>query len=697
VSNSDASKSDKRSRWALLLWGAALAVALVCFGATWALHHFLLRIEWYPLLMLQGAVYDRGMTSYANNGAHPAMPVAVMGITENTREELRQVPNFLAGGKGELRYRKHERLFHSRVLRNLKKLGADVVVFDMVFDEDEPQADPEFAKAIREHGRVVLAGVDDAGFEKGGLAERTMSFQQPIESLRVAAAGTGAANLPLDSDRAVRRFGWWSIGVHPETLEDTEIPSLAVAAAAVHARKDPGAIIQQELKPSGTFLGKPVVGLGPRTGKFFPSYIRYFGPEGQAAGPYSAVDYAQVFKLGTDPEINEPLLRRQVAGKIILIGDTAAVGQDVHRTPVFSRGTILDSTQQMPGVEIQAHIAQTVLSGLYPREASGPAQALLVLGVCILMGAVTRYVTPVPALGVAFVVATGLVWGSVRLLADGGLWLEPVTALGGLTSSTICGTVLMYLVEHRERMETRRQLSRHVGPGVAAKLAEHEWPDLGGESVEITLLFSDLQGFTSLSEGMTSQELCSLLNRYFGEVIFPVVDRHGGSTDKLMGDGMMAYFGWPMRDADHAARAIKCALEMQEALAAWVRLPENAELPPLKTRVGIHTGEATVGEIGSGARAEFTVIGDVVNVASRLEGMNKEFGSVILISDATRLEAASTLDVPLKSRGVVAVRGRVEPLPVFSVEMEAEAEQDEQAADEELAGRSSSEEAAAVG
>ncbi|HTE18783.1 MAG TPA: adenylate/guanylate cyclase domain-containing protein, partial [Armatimonadota bacterium] len=117
------------------------------------------------------------------------------------------------------------------------------------------------------------------------------------------------------------------------------------------------------------------------------------------------------------------------------------------------------------------------------------------------------------------------------------------------------------------------------------------------------------------------------------------------------------------------ARAIRCALEMQTALEEWKRLPENDALPPLRTRVGIHTGEATIGEIGSGTRAEFTVIGDVVNVAARLEGMNKEFGSTILISDATRAAAGEI--VPMIPQGMATVRGRKEPMPVYSIDPDA--------------------------
>jgi len=662
-----AEKRGRRARRTLWLWVAALLIGLGCGVGAWFLQAALQRAEFYPLLAVQGTIYDRGMTGAATRP--PAVePVAVLQVTELTREVLKSVPAFLPGQAGEVRFRTAERAFHARVVENLRRLGAKVIVFDVVFDEEEPSLDPHLAAAMRRHGGVVLAAADDVGMESDGRAERTRSLQPPTEVLRAAAAAYGTANLPLDPDRTIRRFTWWSSGIHPDTLEDTEVPALGPAAAAVYAGRDPTLAIREDLVGNGTFNQHSVTGAGDRAGPHYQSLIRYFGPVGTPAGPGSRLNYEDVFLLGQDPNVDESLLRSSVAGKIVLIGDTTAAGQDIHRSPVLTRGAAVDSTQQMPGVEIQAHVVQTLLSGRYPREAPASTRLLLVLGVSLVMAIAARLLTPVPALAVGAGLGVGLAAGSVALLASRGFWIEPVTALGGLVASALAGTAFMYATEHRERLEVRRQLARHVGSGVASKLADDEWPDLSGEAVEITLMFSDLQGFTSLSETMDSQELCGLLNRYFGEVIFPIVDQWGGSTDKLMGDGMMAYFGWPARHPDHAARAIRCSLEMQERLAEWLGRPENQGLPPLRTRIGLHTGEAVIGEIGSGSRAEFTVIGDVVNVASRLEGMNKEFGTVILVSEATWQSAGPIASVT--PRGKVAVRGRVEPLPVYSVDTE---------------------------
>jgi adenylate cyclase len=448
---------------------------------------------------------------------------------------------------------------------------------------------------------------------------------------------------------------------------------LAVLAAAVFAGVDPRAEIKN-VEGRGVFLGKPIVGFRGKIGEdpVFVSFIRFFGPAGSPAGNRSVANYEDVFNLDNPSHPQSPAdreaLHKQIEGKIVVIGDTSPEGQDVHRSPVWTQGSVLGGNE-MPGVEIQAHAIQTVLSGLYIRQASDVAHTLLLLALCLVMAVVTRVLTPLPAAGVGVLSLAVLYLGSVWLLSAHSYWMEPVTASAGVVVTTLAGTAVMYTIEHRERMATRRQLDRHLGPGVAQALNEDEFPELGGESVEITLLFSDLQGFTSLSEKMDSKGMCGLLNRYFGDVIFPVLFAHGGTLDKMMGDGMMAYFGWIPKQPDHARRAALCALEMERALDAWLKLPENASLPPLRTRIGVHTGVATVGEIGAGSRAQFTVIGDVVNVAARLEAMNKEFGSVVLISDATRTQAGD-LGVKFTERGVVQVRGRAEPLPAFSAHLE---------------------------
>jgi adenylate cyclase len=311
-------------------------------------------------------------------------------------------------------------------------------------------------------------------------------------------------------------------------------------------------------------------------------------------------------------------------------------------------------------------MVQTLLSGEYPTQAPWWSNIALVFVVCVVTALLGRFVAPGVLLGCAAALLVGLYFLSTSLLAGpGATYLEPVTASAGVVVASLLEIGFMFLAERRDRESVKRQLVRHVGEGVAEKLTDEEWPEGQGEACKITMLFSDLQGFTSISETMTPPEICSLLNRYFG-VVMPILDEHHGTLDKLIGDGMMAYFGWPARSPEHATNAIKCAVAVQQALEEWQRQPENAGMPPLRTRIGIHTGEVVIGEVGSGTRVEFTVIGDVVNVASRLEGMNKEYGTTILVSEDSRDLAGAI--VPYQYRGVATMRGRREPMPVYSID-----------------------------
>jgi adenylate cyclase len=666
-----------RGKKRVVLWVWSLVVGLLAVGAAWGLEHNLVRAQLYLLLNWQGMAYDLGMTRHARQALRRGYtaPVVVAAITEGTNDVLDRVdvPAPDGGKPQRLRFRYDRRFFHARVLENLRKLGARVVVFDILFDEEDENWDGQLARAIRDHGKVILAAVDDPRPEEGILH----SLQYPTPALRTAAAGLGVVNVPLDPDETLRRFYWWFPGFDEDTAEDVPIPSLGVAAAALYSGADPRRVIQDEVQARRTFLGGPIVWMP--SGDSPTSFITFAGTAGYPAGLESVVNYDNlldipardavtgVARLGMNLPASEEL-RDRVRDRIVIIGDSTRIAQDLHRVAVVSRiGEKGEATQQMPGVEAQAHITQTAMFGRYVRRASEAAHIFLLLATCLMMALVGRVLSPVPAFAAGLTLLAALWFGSNRLLAEDRIWLEPVTASVGLAMALVGETVVMFFGERRERMQVRRQLARQVGPGIADKLTEDEWPELAGESCEITMLFSDLQGFTSLSENLSSPEICALLNQYFG-IIFPVLDQHGGTLDKLMGDGMMAYFGWPQRHPDHAARAVRCAIEMQKALEAWQNLPEKKGLPPLRTRIGVHTGIATVGGIGSGEREEFTVIGDVVNVASRLEGMNKDYQTTILISEDTR-QAAGEI-APMVFRGTATVRGRKEQINVYSVEVE---------------------------
>lgn len=652
-----------------LLWMGSLAVGTLCFAATWAYRTTQINRESSALMAVQGVVYDQGATTFARQSMDRFRgigPVAVVAIKEGTLKDLSDaaaVPSFVPGIQGNLSFQNpdHKRAFHARLLQNLTQLGAKVVVFDIVFDREIPTIDDYFAAAIKAHGKVVLAASEDRSTEVGGQAE-SAALILPNATLRANAAGIGVVNVDLDRDKSLRRFLWYFKGIDEDTAEDTFYPTLGVAAAAAAGGADPKKVIQAEVQPQQKFLGKPIV--WEKRGANHTSNFRFYGESGFVSGQGSVINYESLLRRGQEAAILNRL-REQVQGKIVIIGDETLLGQDYHRVPIFSKAPGGGTTQQMPGVEIQGHITQSVLNGTYVREAPTILVLLLTLVTCLLVAIVGRILQTGPMVLITGVVLIGLYMLSTMLHAGAGVFLEPVTATGGAVVTMIAETGLMYFAERRQRQAVRRQLSRHVGAGVAEKLDQDEWPEMSGESREITMLFSDLQGFTSISESLTSPEICSLLNRYFG-VIFPIVDRHFGTLDKLMGDGMMVYFGWPKRTPDHAEKSIRCAIEMQEALDAWQRQPENAGMPQLRTRIGLHTGTATIGEVGSGDRVEFTVIGDVVNVASRLEGMNKDFGTTILLSESTRNAAGEV--VPMAYRGVASVRGRKEPMPVYSVE-----------------------------
>ena len=651
-----------------VVWAGTIGVGFVAFLATLFLRGALERSPSNPLAAPQGVVYDQAMTQFARQwqASHQSGPITVISIKESTSSDLGVIPSFIPGVPGPFNFQDHARAYHARLLQNLKTLGAKTVVFDLVFADPNPKLDGALAAAIKDHGNVILAGVVDSNQENSGGGTST-KLLLPNSEIRAGAKGIGIANVGLDAvDKTARTFTWWFPGMDEETAEDMLYPCLGAAAAAAHSGKDPRKIMLEEVKPNRTFLGKPVIG-EPRGGSAdapIDSRMRYYGQKNFPSGQSSEINYENVLRRGQD-EAALNRLREQINGKIVIIGDLRKLSQDEHKVPVISR-TAQGTEPLMAGVEIQAHITQSTLNGEYIRKAGEGGTIALIFVVCMLVAVMGRLLNPNLTVGITVLMVAGLFFGSVQLMASQGLFQEPVYASVGAVSALILETGFMYFAERRDRERVRRQLTRHVGKGVADTLADDEWPELSGESREITMLFSDLQGFTSLSETMSSQEICALLNRYFG-VVFPIVDKYHGTVDKLMGDGMMAYFGFPKRRPGHAREAIECAVEIQKELEAWTRQPENAGLPPLRTRVGIHTGVATIGEVGAGDRVEFSVIGDVVNIASRLEGMNKDFGTIILISENTR-DAAGEI-APMTYRGVATVRGRKEPTPVYSVDV----------------------------
>jgi adenylate cyclase len=324
-----------------------------------------------------------------------------------------------------------------------------------------------------------------------------------------------------------------------------------------------------------------------------------------------------------------------VEGKIVLVGAIDPIFHDVHPTP-FSAST--------PGVEIQASAVDSILDGLPLHDPPGwLAFALIVfLGVDVpLVASMVRGLRwlPVPlVLGAGYLVAA-------QLSFDGGTVLPVAAPLTALVVGSLATLAISYTTDVRRRRRLRESFGRFVPDSVVDEVAERG--GLPGEERVATVLFADLRGFTALAESLGAPEVIALLNRYLSAMSDAILD-HGGTVVSYMGDGIMAVFGAPVAQDDHADRAVAAAREMLR------RLPSVGG--DLRMGIGLCSGPVMSGTVGSARRMEYTAVGDTTNTAARLEAMTKEAGVDVLIADETR----QALRDPegLRSFGEVEVRGR---------------------------------------
>jgi adenylate cyclase len=318
-------------------------------------------------------------------------------------------------------------------------------------------------------------------------------------------------------------------------------------------------------------------------------------------------------------------------GKIVLIGAIVSM-TDRHRTPL----AIIDDGDQgnMPGIDVQAHGITQILEGRKPpRMAAAPAFfiTLIAAALGVLVSLFKR--------GIAFNVSVGSLliaayWvGGIVGFGHGLPMLPMVSATIGFGLSIWMMDVFIGRGERKQREFVQGTFSRYVSPAVVAQLiADPSSVAISGSRREATFIFTDIAGFTTLSEKLTSEDLSKTLNDYLDGAC-AIILKYEGTIDKFIGDAIMAIFNAPIAQADHAERAVRCALELDSYAEAF-RTARNAEGIPIGvTRIGVHTGEATIGNFGSQSRMDFTALGDTVNTAARTEGVNKYFGTRVCCTE----------------------------------------------------------------
>ncbi|MFZ2509361.1 MAG: adenylate/guanylate cyclase domain-containing protein, partial [Steroidobacteraceae bacterium] len=340
---------------------------------------------------------------------------------------------------------------------------------------------------------------------------------------------------------------------------------------------------------------------------------------------------------------------------IVLLGASAPGLQDVRAVPV---------AKEYIGVEAHANLVSGLLDGTIP---SRPRQsALTEVLALVVIAMVTALLLPRLAPIAGFALFLGLVGAAIALNLM--LWARYglVLPLGSLLAYTTIAALLQLTWGYVTATRRRQRLSRIFGQYVPAEIVSEldsggAEVSLEGESREMSVLFSDVRGFTTISEGLGPRELTRLMNEFLTPIT-AVIHRHRGTIDKYMGDAVMAFWGAPLPDADHAGNAVRAALAMVSELRSLRPAFQERGWPPIAIGVGIASGEMNVGNMGSRFRAAYTVLGDTVNLGSRLEGLTKRYGVDIIVSAAT---AALVPDIAFRELDRVRVKGKQEPVAIL--------------------------------
>jgi adenylate cyclase len=569
------------------------------------------------------------------------------------------------------------RTYYAHLLRNLKRAGARAVGIDLIFnDRDSYSAanDDSLRAALLETGIGVVAG-------KGEQERAFVSIVSANENFNniffTADSSLGYVDIRPDVDGVYRFYNafWLKPLINGR---EARIPSFAFAVLNKVYRYPP---LSVPARREQDFL---------YAGRSIPKYdaasflVNYYGPSNTF--PYINIEdvlddetFQTVDEIETGEELNtfsEPggyLYNGTFKNKIVLVGVTIPEYKDLFAVSI-AKG-LQKGDNQMYGVEIHANAIENILRNDFLRKEPGSIE----MGAIVLFALLT--VVVVSSLKESKTKRTGWIEVQCAVFTILELGLIAVAAVLLFTHENYVATIVPpslavvggyvaatayhFISERRQRLLIKSMFSTYVSPSVVDQLIAN--PDklrLGGQREELTVLFSDIEGFTSISEGLNSEDLVALLNDYLSKMA-KVILRNLGTLDKYVGDAIVAFWGAPVPQPDHALRACTTALQMQEVLNAMHKLWQQQQKPLLKTRIGINTGEMVVGNMGGAEKVNYTVIGDSVNLASRLEGANKQYGTNIMVSGRTY----DLVKHKILGRNLdrIIVKGRTEPVTIYEL------------------------------
>jgi adenylate cyclase len=629
-----------------------------------------------PVATLRALVFDtyQRVSPLAFN---PDLPVRIVDIDEESLKQIGQWPL--------------PRTILADLVDKLAANGAAAIGFDMVFPEPDrmspanalrfwprsealaslreeveklPSNDEVFAESI---GKAPVAlgfiaapqGISSpetkAGISFGGDDPKLFAPYYPgaaasLKELQDEAKGTGSLNWIPEHDQIIRRMPMMV------RIGDKLYPSLAIDLLRLAQGASSYFIKSSGASGEKSFGAKTGI-VGVKTGDFeVPTdangqmWIR-FTPQAKAR-------YIPAYKV-----LNGEIGKDEIEGRILLIGTSAAGLLDLRATP-------LDAS--VPGVELHAQAMEQILRGVFLQrpDFATPAELFYILAIGTLIAfLIYRLGAAGSAMlgGLAIAAVIGVSWYAFDAFG----WLvDPVYPAIALTAIYLAGTLFMFLRTERERNQVRHAFSHYMAPALVERLADDPSRlKLGGETRDMTLLFSDVRGFTTISEGLDAEELTHFLNSLFTPLSNIILEEQG-TIDKFMGDAVMAFWNAPLDDSAHPSHACNAALrimrEMRDLNERWREESEAKGRPfrPVKLGIGLNTGVCCVGNLGSETRFDYSVIGDNVNVASRLEGQSKTYDVSTVVGESTTSRAP---DFAFLELDLLKVKGKTEATRAFAL------------------------------
>jgi adenylate cyclase len=601
----------KRTVWALALLFTAIGALEI--------------LELQVMQPLENRLMDRFVRSHAA-ALEPDPDIVIVDIDESSLARMQDV-----AGRWPW-----PRSVHAELVQGLAAQKPAAIVFDLLFSEhdvDRPEADALWVETLRETEKVylptqLLEPADGAHGVRLAELQDALGLQAAADAFADARAillaptivppelwRTGLINYLEDADGIGRRY------LLRRELAGWQIPSLPARVA-----RDLGYAVE----------GNELL-------------LHWRG----GVGAHRHVPYADLYEdFGRRERQRQP---DEFRNKIVIVGTAAAGLHDLRATPIATL---------YPGVEMLATALDNLKNG--QRMQTAPLTLPLALLAGLIAGLALLAQRRRPLAGGMLLLAGAVAALGYSAQAVAGYRIVPLlTPLVFAAAFFVCTTLLNVLHERRSREQAVKLFGRFLNPEVVDRIVERgeTIESLTGKTREVTVLFSDIRGFTTLSELRPPQEVVSLLNRYFSRQV-AVVFRHGGTLDKFIGDCIMAFWGAPLDDPQHARHAVAAALEMEEVLLRF-REELGAEAAGFDVGIGIHSGTAVAGFIGAEQKLEYTVIGDCVNLASRIEGLTKGVGARILVSAQTRAGCGDIFD--FESQGTHKVKGRDEPVELFTV------------------------------